>query len=308
MKFKLFALLLLAAIAVSGQKKVCFTVDDLPLVSYGINDSAYQAAVIDKLTGDFTRNNIPAIGFVNENKLFNDDRLIPAQICLLQKWSDSGLELGNHTFSHPDYNKVSFKDFTDDIIRGETVTRQILAEKGKTLKYFRHPFLHRGNTKAKVDSLNDFLTKRGYTAAPVTIDNEDYIFAVAYKRALDKHDIQLSQRIGHDYVNYMEQKVKYFERQGKSLFDRDIAQIQLIHASKLNADYVDSLAAIYRKNGYTFVSLDEALKDEAFSTEITVFGNWGISWIDLWALSKGKKKDFFTGDPETPEYIKKLAE
>lgn len=307
MKFKILALLLLAAMVVSGQKKVCFTVDDLPLVSYGINDSAYQAALVDKLTGDFTRNKIPAIGFVNESKLYDNGRLIPAQVSLLRGWADSGLDLGNHTFSHPDYNTVSFSDFTADLIHGETVTREILAEKGKTLKYFRHPYLHRGNTKAKADSLGAFLSQRGYTAAPVTIDNEDYIFALAYKRALDMPDLQLARRIGHDYVNYMEQKVKYFEKQGNALFGRDIAQIQLIHASKLNADHVDSLAAMYRKNGYTFVSLDEALKDPAYSTEITVYGDWGISWIDLWALSQGKKKDFFAGEPETPEYVKKLA-
>lgn len=308
MKFEILALLLLAAIAVTGQKKVCFTVDDLPLVSYGINDSAYQAALVDKLTGNLNRNNIPAIGFVNENKLYNDGRLIPAQVSLLRRWADSGLELGNHTFSHPDYNTSSFSDFTADLIRGETVTREILSEKGKKLKYFRHPYLHRGNTKARADSLSAFLTERRYTTAPVTIDNEDYIFAVAYKRALDKPDLQLARRIGHDYVNYMEQKIIYFEKQGNALFGRNITQIQLIHASKLNADYVDSLAAMYRNNSYTFVSLDEALKDQAFSTEITVFNNWGISWIDLWALSKGKKKDFFAGEPETPEYIKKLAD
>jgi peptidoglycan/xylan/chitin deacetylase (PgdA/CDA1 family) len=308
MKINVLIFLFICSIAVSGQKRVCFSVDDLPVVSYGINDSAYQAEIMGKLSGAFNRNNIPAIGFVNEKKLFRDGKRIPAQIDLLHKWIDSGLELGNHTFSHPDYNKVSFKAFTEDLIKGEAVTRELLTEKVKTLKYFRHPFLHRGNTKVKADSLSNFLAERGYTVAPVTIDNDDYIFAVAYKRTLDKNDTQLAGRIGHDYVNYMESKVKYYEKQSNALFGRDIMQIQLIHASKLNADYVDSLAAMYRRNDYSFVSMDEALKDEAYKTEITAYGNWGISWIDLWALSQGKKDDFFAGEPETPEYVKKLAE
>ena len=81
-----------------------------------------------------------------------------------------------------------------------------------------------------------------------------------------------------------------------------------MHASFLNSDYTDSLAALFRKNNYTFISMDKALEDPVYQTQITVFGIWGISWLDKWALSKGKKGDFFREEPETPEYIKKIAE
>jgi hypothetical protein len=114
-------------------------------------------------------------------------------------------------------------------------------------------------------------------------------------------------RIGHDYVVYMELKLRYFEKQSIALFGRNINQILLFHASLLNADYVDSLAAMFRSNGYTFISMDEAIQDEAYKTEITVFGNWGISWIDRWALSKGMKHDFFADEPATQEYIVEMA-
>ena len=106
----------------------------------------------------------------------------------------------------------------------------------------------------------------------------------------------------------MEKKLKYFEMQSNNMFGRDISQILLLHASMLNSDYLDSLIALYKANNYVFVSMDEALKDTAYKTEITVYGNWGISWIDKWALSAGKKGEFFEEDPETPDYIKKLAE
>jgi len=70
---------------------------------------------------------------------------------------------------------------------------------------------------------------------------------------------------------------------------------------------MDALAQMYKKNNYDFVDLDTALEDEAYQTEITVFGDWGISWIDRWALSSGKKGEFFKSEPATPEYIKQLA-
>ena len=217
------------------------------------------------------------------------------------------LELGNHTFSHPDYNLVSFKDFKQDLLKGETVTRAVLSKNGKIIKYFRHPFLHLGNTKEKADSLDNFLSNHGYINAPVTIDNEDYLFAVAYKRAKVKKDTLLSKQIGHDFVNYIEQKLKYYETQSNRLFGRNIKQILLLHASWLNSDYIDSLAAMFKRNNYEFVSMDQSLEDHIYKTEITVYGNWGISWIDRWALSKGIRGDFFKYEPETPDYIKELS-
>jgi hypothetical protein len=115
-------------------------------------------------------------------------------------------------------------------------------------------------------------------------------------------------KIGSDYIDYMESKLKYFERQAYLLFGREINQILLLHANLLNGNYLDSLAKMFLKNNYEFVTMEEALKDNAYQTSITVYGKWGISWIDRWALSQGKKGDFFKGEPATPDYIKKLSD
>jgi peptidoglycan/xylan/chitin deacetylase (PgdA/CDA1 family) len=289
------------------KKQVCFTIDDMPVVSYGISDTLYQKKLMNNLISSLKKNNIPAIGFINEKKLFNNDTINKFQVGLFTYWIDNGLEIGNHTYSHPDYNKVSFKEYAADISKGETITKGILNRKNLKLKYFRHPFLHVGNNKLKADSLNRFLSDNGYIVAPVTIDNDDYLFAVAYHRANKKNDKNLMHQIGHDYIEYMEKKVKYFEKQSMKLFGKNINQILLIHASLLNSVYVDSLAAMFRKNDYKFISMDEALKDNVYKTEITKYGNWGISWIDRWAISEGKKGDFFKDEPATPDYIVKMS-
>lgn len=295
-------------ISFSQQKQVCFSIDDLPVVSYGITDSVYQKNLFNKIVVTLKSNNVPAIGFVNEKKLYNKEQIIQYQVSLLKNWIASGLDLGNHTFSHPDYNNVSFQQYTGDIIKGEIITKKLLNDQGKQMKYFRHPFLHVGSTKAKADSLSEFLINHNYLIAPVTIDNEDYLFALAYKRTKEKNDTVLLKKIGHDYISYMEGKLKYYETQSNKIFGRNISQILLLHASSLNSDYLDALIALYKTNGYTFVSMDKALNDSAYSTPVTVFGRWGISWIDKWALSAGKKGDFFQEDPTTPDYISKLAE
>jgi len=306
-KSPFFILLFCGLISFGQKKQVCFSFDDLPVVSYGITDTTFQKKLTDKLILSLKRNRIPAIGFVNEKKLYNKGVLSQFQVNLLRNWVNNGLDLGNHTFSHPDYNSASFKDYSRDVLKGETITKELLVEKNKTITYFRHPFLHVGNTKAKADSLNDFLRNRGYRVAPVTIDNEDYLFALAYKKAKDQNDAKLTGKIGRDYIGYMEDKLKYFEKQADKLFGRPVNQILLLHASLLNSDYLDSLAIMIKKNDYVFVNMNKALEDEVYETGITVYGNWGISWIDKWALSQGRKSDFFKDEPSTPDYITKLA-
>jgi len=308
MKISALLVLIITGLSTFGQKKqVCFSFDDLPVVSYGITDQGYQKNLMNKLILSLKKNKIPAIGFVNEVKIFDDKSMSSFQIGLLKSWINNGLEIGNHTYSHSDYNKTTFNDYSRDILKGETATKKILKEKGKSIKYFRHPYLHVGNTKAKADSLSDFLVKHGYTVTPVTIDNDDYLFALAYKRAQDNKDHNLKLKIGHDYVRYMELKLQYFEKEANKLFGRNIKQILLVHASSLNSDYVDSLAIMFRKNNYEFISMDKALEDNAYKSEITKFGNWGITWLDKWAMSQGKKGDFFKDEPITSDYIKKLA-
>jgi peptidoglycan/xylan/chitin deacetylase (PgdA/CDA1 family) len=309
MRIYISLILILLEFSVPGQKKqVCFSFDDLPFVSYGMDDTCNQKKMFDKLILSLKTNKIPAIGFANGKKLYKNDSLIYFQYSLLNDWVSSRLDLGNHSFSHFDYNNVPFQEYSKDILNGEHILKKILMSKGKSLQYFRHPFLHVGNSKTKADSLEQFLRANGYKVAPVTIDNDDYLFALAYKRTKEKNDTDLALKIGHDYVIYMEQKARYFEKQARNLFGRDINQILLLHASLLNSDYVDSLADMFRKNNYEFISMDKALEDKTYKTNVTSFGNWGISWIDRWALSQGKKGDFFKDEPTTPDYIKKLSE
>jgi peptidoglycan/xylan/chitin deacetylase (PgdA/CDA1 family) len=290
------------------QKQVCFSIDDLPVVNYGINTPEFHNQITDKLLSGLKKHEIQAIGFVNEGKIFDaKGKVIVFQKENLEKWLKYGMDLGNHTLRHKDFNNLDFDVYTSDILKGEKITKALLRKYKKEMKYFRHPFLHVGATKNRADSLENFLKKHDYITAPVTIDNEDYLFANAYQKALIKKDTVLAQTIGKDYISYMEQKMFYYEKMTQGLFNRQIPQILLIHASLLNADYIQALAELYTKNGYKFTSIDLTVADEAYKTPITKFGKYGISWLDRWAISQGKTGDFFKGDPETPKYVADLS-
>ena len=298
-----FLLTLLVLIGQAQTKKVCITVDDLPTVSYGVGGYDHRLQITDGIIEAFKAFSVPAIGYVNEKKLYQKGKPDPAEVKLLEKWLSNGLELGNHTYAHLNFHEVSFEEFTANILKGERVTKPLAERYQSPYKYFRHPYLRIGLRQSQVDSLQSFLATHGYIESPVTIDNDDYLFAVAYARAYKRDDQALMERIATDYIDYMEAKLVYFEQQSIRLFGRPMDQTLLIHANYLNARHLKDLLKVYQDHGYAFVSQSEVLKDEAYQHPVTKHGNWGISWIDRWAISEGKSGDFFEGDPAVPGYI-----
>lgn len=285
-------------------KRVCLTVDDLTVVSYGIEDTAFTYGITRNLIQTFNEYNIPAIGFVNESKVYSNNVVDQSKVRHLEMWLENGYELGNHTFAHLSYHKTPYDEFTEGVLKGEQVTRPLMEKYEKELKYFRHPYLQVGLTKSAYDSLNRFLSDHHYIVAPVSIDNSDWRFAKAYSDAYKNGDQALMKKIGKAYVDYMEEVLIYYEQLSDKLFKRQINQILLTHASNLNAQYLDDVMALYANRGYEFISQEEALEDPAYETEVTYFDNWGISWIDRWAMSMGKSRDFFKEEPKVPDFIK----
>jgi peptidoglycan/xylan/chitin deacetylase (PgdA/CDA1 family) len=246
---------------------------------------------------------VPAVGFVNEDKLVVDGEGLAereARIGLLKMWLDAGLELRNHTFSHPDFNKTPLEDFEANVVRGEPVLLSLLSDRGLRLRYFRHPFLHVGLELAKRQAFEAFLAKRGYTIAPVTIDNDEYIYAAVYADALRRGDTDAASKIGADYLRYTETICEFIEDVSRRLTGREIRQILLLHANALNADSMDRLAQVMEARGYRFITLQQALQDEAYRLPDTYVGAWGISWLHHWELTAGRKR---SPSPDPPAWV-----
>lgn len=286
------------------QKLVNLSVDDLTVVSYGIQDTTFTYGITRSLIQTFDKYQIPAIGFVNESKVYTNDSVDLSKVKHLEMWASKGYDLGNHTFAHLSYHRTPFDEYTAGVLKGEQITRALLTEYGKTLKYFRHPYLQVGLTRFAYDSLNQFLAEHNYTVAPISIDNSDWRFAKAYSDAYKTGDSALMEKIGEAYVDYMEEVLVYFEGQSNKLFGRVIAQTLLTHASYLNAQYLDEVMERYVQHGYEFVTMDKALEDPVYQSKVTYFDNGGISWIDRLALSQGQSKGFFKDEPKVPEFIR----
>jgi len=74
----------------------------------------------------------------------------------------------------------------------------------------------------------------------------------------------------------------------------------LLHANALNADYFSRLARTLSGRGYRFITLEEALRDTAYSLPDTYVGRWGISWLHHWELTAGRKR---SPSPDPPAWV-----
>jgi peptidoglycan/xylan/chitin deacetylase (PgdA/CDA1 family) len=285
-----------------GRREIAVTIDDLPIVNAGTDDAEGRAAVVRKLTGRLKGERIPAVGFVVGRNAESPDGAFLSNL-----WLDAGVELGNHTSTHPSLHQVGSKAFEADLAAEDTALRSLLALRGLVPRYFRHPMLHTGRSPALKRKVAAFAASLGYEIAPVTIDNADWIFAKGYSDALRRGDRGAAKRILQAYVPYMESKVDYWERQSKQLLGYEVRQILLFHASALNADAIGDLLAMLRHRGYSFVSLREALADAAYSLPDGYTGGGGISWLHRWAFALGGKGAILPGEPECPRWVMEAA-
>jgi peptidoglycan/xylan/chitin deacetylase (PgdA/CDA1 family) len=284
------------------------TIDDLPAVSVLPLNASQRDTLTTRLLRSFEEHRVPAIGFVNESKLYDSTGSVdPSRVGLLQRWLAAGLELGNHTWSHPNLDRTPLTTYEADILRGEQVIRPLLRARGDSLQYFRHPFLNTGRDLAVRDSLLDFLAAHGYQVAPVTIDNSDYLFAAAYDRLRVAGDSARVRRLRAEYLDYLGRVVGYYEGQAGAIVGHPFPQILLLHANNLNADTFDQLALLLERRGYQFVSLASALRDPAYQLPDRYNGPAGISWLHRWALTRGVPRSVLRGEPQVPDWINQAA-
>jgi len=289
----------------TATRAVAVTFDDLPATHAGVvvNQPTNLEELTRRLLTAVRKYNVPAVGFVNEDKLFIDGaaaQSVNRRIGLLKMWLDAGLELGNHTYSHRDLNTTSIEQFRTDLLRGETITRELLKARGMKLRYFRHPFLHVGSDLTTRRAFEAFLAKHDYVVAPVTVDNDDFVYAAAYAQALGRGEAARADRIADDYLRYMEEVFSFFEDVSRRVTGREIPQILLLHANTLNADRFASLAEALVRRGYRFVSLAAALEDPAYRLPDQFVGAPGNSWFNHWEITAGRKP---VPTPSPPKWI-----
>jgi peptidoglycan/xylan/chitin deacetylase (PgdA/CDA1 family) len=270
------------------EREIAITIDDLPAGAANSMTAAAITEMTTKLLGTLREQKIPVVGFVNERKLYFKWGEVDERIKALNQWLDAGFELGNHTYGHTSLNRAGLKDFEESVIQGESVTRLLLTQHHMTLRYFRHPYLDTGRDLQTRRDAEAFLVARGYRIAPVTLDAWDWMFAGVYDDAKKRGDTALQQEVVSSYLSYTTTVFSYYEKLSHDLIGYEPKQILLLHANQLEAEHIGELLELIRKRGYRFITLENALGDQAYGLPDTYIGEEGTSWLDHWAITRGQ--------------------
>ena len=311
LRFKLtfIGLLLLVCLPKSQSQTVAMTVDDLPYASGNpkppsLEDAKTAESINKKLLRAFSHHRIPVTGFVIGQHA--EQIGIRTGRKVLKQWTRRGFDLGNHTYSHLDFDSSSVDDFERDILRGEAAVHPLLRSVSHKPNYFRFPYNHTGDTGEKHDAIATFLAVRGYRLAPCTIDNSDYKFNTTYVLAIKRHDNQTAEKLRANYVAYTAAEIDWYSNLDKHIFGYEVPHVMLLHDNQLNGDTVEAIVTLFEQRGYRFVTLTEALQDPAYRTPETYITKFGPMWGYRWAKELNVNVDG-SDEPDPPAWIDRYA-
>ena len=294
---------MVSASLLQAGREVAITIDDLPTAQAGARGCEWTLleSLTRRLLEPIRSQNVPVTAFVIAGHCLE----LPAERrrAIFEMWISAGVELGNHSYSHPDLNSTAIADYEKDILRADAVLRETTG--APRLRWFRSPMLHTGpdpETKARLEA---FLAGHGWRQAPVTFDNSDWMFAYVYRDARERGDTVFADRVRAAYLPYLESVIAFFEARAVEVVGREFPQVLLLHANMLNAEMLPDLLAMLRRRGYRFVSLEAALGDSAYTLPDRYAGRGGFSWIHRWSITK---KMTNRGEPDEPVWVRERYE
>ena len=265
---------------------MAITIDDLPWAGdLPIGDTAAVQG-LGRIAAVLRVHGVVSTGFVISNRVSGNEGA-------LQTWVNWGNAIGNHSASHPDLNRVSVRQWLDDIRRCDSYLKRFGS---RVTPFFRFPYLHYGNTNDKKLEAAAGLKAMGLRTARVTIDNSEWILARAYALACASGDAKLRHEIGREFIRHIVAATEHADAVARRNIGRPVRQVLLLHANSLVDDHLDALLLTLERRGVQFISLEEALADSVYSLPDTYVGPKGMSW--LYRISSPGEDDVRWDDEE----------
>lgn len=176
----------------SSRIQVYLTIDDAP--------SRYLSQKIDFLK----KHQIPAV-------LFCRGSFIPKYQKQIVYAIQNGFLIGNHSYSHPYFSKISFDQCRTEILKTEELIESCyeVAEQKRPVKVIRLPFGDRGEHHS--EAIQQFLQKEGFKAFDFGLETHDgyidtpwtwdsYDYKKKYIQDLYQYQLELQKRWFHTGV------------------------------------------------------------------------------------------------------------
>lgn len=278
------------------QKTISITIDDVP------NTALYQKDhFTSKLLNALDSLKIPFTIFINEGKIYKTDFQDKNKL-LLEKWiKNNSAIIGNHTYNHFRYSDIGFEDFTQDIEKGEILTKEYALLNKKEVKYFRFPYNDLGKDSIQHSQIKKYLEQKGYTIAPFTIESSDWMFNAVYLYYFKNGEIDKAKTLGNLYVEKTIELIRFFNTMSNKIYNRPIKQIYLCHDNAINTDYLPEIIKKLENDHYEIISFEASLTDAVYQQTDHYFKKWGISWMYRWMITQNERVEWMKKEPDFKE-------
>lgn len=296
-------IMLLVTTTTYAQKQMVITIDDLPYNGRDQNIALARESV-KSYTEHLRHAGVGATAFITVQNILIDDE-VDDRFQLMELWKNAGVEIENHGYRHLSHNKVSPQDFYDDILFAELFLENEVKDDSSQIRYFRAPYNHVGADSQKAQELIKFLKTRTIQLVPFTLEHGDYIYNRVYLHYLNSGNSKKAEEIRREYIAQLSRSLNFIEDLTFETFNQRIPQILLIHANAINAVSIDEMINFLKQEGYTFISLEQALEHEVYNTESIYPSPWGISWVHRWRKAMDLSNEL-RKEPEPDAEIMKL--
>ena len=247
----IIVVLLLSNVCFAYEREIAITIDDLPFIGEANNNPGKLKREQERFMNimqALVDNNVPATGFVIAGTIEK------GQWELLEQFRQAGFSLGNHTYTHISLDSTSADKYIDNVDKADKVLDSLMPYP----RYFRYPYLAEGHG-TKRQKVRQYLSTHNYIIAPVTVDSKDFVFNKRLYHPYRLHEQTLKQ-IKPQYLAYIWHETLKAEHSRSK-------PILLIHANLLNSYCMADIIALYKRKGYRFISLDEALQQQSAKKE-----------------------------------------
>ena len=271
-------------------RRVALTFDDIPLGQGQPGTRCNREALVEvseRITSALIEVKAPSAAFITTGNVCDSLRstVLPE---IVQMWERADAVVGNHGHRHLSLSRVPLPQYTADLRLADSLislssSTYRASSTGHSSKYLRHPFLHVGADTGTAKGLQRWLNRNNFTVAPVTIDNNEWVYAQAYTRALGRSDTAMMRRLVPAYLEHIDHDFVFAESMAVRILGEEIPQILLLHANELNRDHLSEVLRRIERRGYRFIGLEEALAHPAYRRTSYYYGRWGISWLLRWS-------------------------
>jgi peptidoglycan/xylan/chitin deacetylase (PgdA/CDA1 family) len=220
---------------------------------------------------------------------------------VLESWKREGHLIGNHTYSHPNFNdpEVSLEDYQKDFLQN----MPIVSSYSNFKPYFRFPYLKEGNTVEKRDGFREFLVEQGFRNGHVSIDGSDWYISSRVVNRLKENPNEDMKAFRDFYLDHHLDRALFYDSLATQLTGRKIDHVLLLHHNLAASLFLGDLIRHFKASGWEVLDVEEAFQDLIYTESPDILH---VGECLIWAMAKatGKYDEFLRYPAETGDYLK----